>query len=161
MSTRKPTATTTDYLCPVKALEQCFLHLCLHGDTRKTFLSSYGTKGTKADVTAENISRALKSATMELHYHTIKGIPISRVNTHSLHSGGSNAHALAGYLDTQIQKMGQWCGATFKEYIRKELVCYASGMSYDMKQKSNFINIVRKAFTKINNKTLHVIEFDK
>ncbi len=101
-----------NYLCPVKALGQWFLHLCLHGGTRKTFLSSYWTKGTKADVTAENISRALKSAATELQYPTNKGIPVSRINTHSLCSGGANALALAGYLDTQIQKMGQWHRAT-------------------------------------------------
>jgi hypothetical protein len=39
-----------------------------------------------------------------LEYPTIKGIPIERVNTHSLQSGGANALALAGYLDTQIKE---------------------------------------------------------
>jgi hypothetical protein len=68
---------------------------------------------------AENISRALKSAMTELQYSTNKGIPISRINTHSLCSGGANALALVGYLDSLIQKMGQWRGATFKEYIRE------------------------------------------
>jgi hypothetical protein len=94
-------------------------------------------KGTKVDVTAENISRALKSAATVLQYPTNKGIPISRINTHSLHSGGTNALALAGYSDTQIQKMGQWRRATFNEYIREELACYTRGMSRDMKQKFN------------------------
>jgi hypothetical protein len=78
-----------------------------------------------------------------------------------LHSSGANALALAGYSDTQIQKMGQWRRVTFKEYIREELACYARGMLRDMKQKFNFINIAGNAFTKINNKTLHVIDFDK
>ncbi len=90
--------------------------------------------GVRLDVTAENISRALKSAAAELQYPTTKGIPIDRINTHSLRSGGANALALAGYSDTQIQKMGRWQGATFKEYIRKELACYATGMSKDMKR---------------------------
>jgi hypothetical protein len=98
---------------------------------------------------------------VDFQYPTNKGIPISRINTHSLHSGGANALALVGYLDTQIQTMGQWRGATFKEYIREELVCYARGMSRDMKQKFNFINVAGNAFTKLNNETLHVIEFDK
>ncbi len=48
------------------------------------------------DVTAENISRALKSAAVELQYCANKRIPISRINTHSLRSGGANALALAG-----------------------------------------------------------------
>ena len=48
-----------------------------------------------------------------------------------------------------------------KEYIREELACYARGMSCDMKQKFNFVNITGNFFTQINNKTLHVIKFDK
>jgi hypothetical protein len=91
----------------------------------------------KGDVTAENISTALKLAAVELQYQINKGILINRINTHSLPSGGANALALAGYWDTQIQKMGRWWGATFKEYIREEFACYASGMSMDMKQKLN------------------------
>jgi hypothetical protein len=74
---------------------------------------------TKADVTAENIIRALKSAATELQYPTNKGITISRINTHSLRSGGANALALVGYSDKQIQKMGQWCGATLKNISGK------------------------------------------
>jgi hypothetical protein len=66
-----------DYLCPVKALSQRFLHLRLHGGTGKTLLSLYWAKGVKEDVTAEHISRALKSAAMELQYPTNKGIPIT------------------------------------------------------------------------------------
>jgi hypothetical protein len=95
-------ANSNDYLCPLKALGQRFLHLHLHGGTGKTFLSSYWTKGAKADVTAENISRASKSARTELQYPTNKGIPISRINIHSLRSGRANPLALSGYLDTQI-----------------------------------------------------------
>ena len=52
-----------------------------------------------------------------------------------------NALALAGYSDTQIQKMGRWRGATFKEYIRNELSLYANGMSKAMKRRFNFVNI--------------------
>ncbi len=89
--------------------------------------------GVCLDVSAENISRALKSVVAKLQYPTTKGLPIERINTHSLHSGGANALALAGYSDTEIQKMGRWCGATVKEYIWEELACYATSMSKDMK----------------------------
>ncbi len=156
-------ANGNEYLCPVKALGRRFLHLRLHGGTGKTFLSLYWVKGIKADVMAKHISRALKSAAMELQYPTNKGIPITQINTHSLQSGGANALALAGYSDTQIQKMGHWCGATFKvkEYIREELACYARGMSQDMKRKFNFVNIVGNAFMEIPKDTLHVIEFEE
>ena len=64
-------------------------------------------------------------------------------------------------MDIQIQKMGRWRGATFKEYIQEELVCYARGMSRDMKQKFNFVNIAENAFTKINDEALHVVKFNK
>ena len=74
---------------------------------------------TKADVTAENISRALKSAATELQYPINKGIPISRINTQSMRSGSANGLALVGYSDKQIPKMGQWCGATLKNISGK------------------------------------------
>ncbi len=96
-----------------------------------------------------HISSALKQAVGALKYPTIKGIPIEWVNTHSLRSGGANALALAGYLDTQIQKMGRWHGATFKEHVCKELACFSSGMSQDMKQKFGFINVSGNAFSDI------------
>jgi hypothetical protein len=154
-------ANSEDYLCPVRALGQRFLHTRQHGGTAKMFLSLYWSKGTQADVTAENISRALKPAVTELQYLTNKGIPIAQINTHSLRSGGANALALAGYSDTQIQKMGRWRRATFKEYIRDELACYARGMSPDMKLTFNFVNIPGNAFTEIPVDTLHIIEPDK
>ena len=45
-----------------------------------------------------------------------------------------NALVLADCLDMQIQKMGQWQGGMFKEYIQEELACYATGMSMNMKR---------------------------
>ncbi len=64
-------------------------------------------------------------------------------------------------LTHKFKIMGWWQGATFKEYIRKELACYATGMSKDMKRKFNFINIAGNAFTELNKDTLHIIEFDE
>jgi hypothetical protein len=91
---------------PVRALGQQYLHLRHNNAKSKTFILGYWHEGKKHNVTAEDISRALKLAAAILHYPTNKGIPIDRNNTHSLRSGGANALALAGYLDTQIQKMG-------------------------------------------------------
>ena len=88
-------------------------------------------------------------AAEDLEYPTIKGIPIEWVNTHLLRSGGTNALALAGESDTQIQKMGRWRGATFKEYVRNALSCCLSGMSRDMKQKFGFVNVSGNAFSDI------------
>jgi len=137
------------YNCPVRALGRRYRHLRQHGATAKTFLSAYWAEGFKYDVTAEDMSVAVKQAATALAYPTVKGIPVERINTHSLRSGGANALALSGYTDTQIQKMGRWRGATFKEYIREELACYAAGMSTDMKRKFNFVNIAGNAFHEI------------
>ena len=142
--------------CPVKALGRRFRHLRQHQATARTFLSAYWVHGTRYDVTAENISKAVKMAATALDYPVAKGIPIQRVNTHSLRSGGANALALAGYSDTQIQKMGRWKGATFKEYIREELACFSTGMSKDMKRKFNFVNIAGNAFHDVTDAVLEL-----
>ena len=92
-------------------------------------------------MTNEDISVAVKWAAAKLDYPTSRGIPVERINTHSLRGGGACALALAGYSDTQIQKMGRWKGATFKEYIREELYCYSEGMSRGMKNMFGFVNI--------------------
>ncbi len=134
------------YNCPVRALARRFLHIRTNGGRPKTNLSAYWVEGKQYHLTADNMSKALKFAATALAYPTLKGIPIDRVDTHSLRMGGANALALAGYSDTQIQKMGRWRGATFKEYIREELACFSSGMSKDMKHRFNFVNVSGNAF---------------
>ncbi len=62
--------------------------------------------------------------------------------------------ALSGYSDTQIQKMGRWKGATFKEYIREELACYSTGMSSRMKQNFEFVNIAGNAYNNVTGRCL-------
>ena len=133
--------------CPVRALARRVIHLRTHNATGKDFLSAYWTEdGTRRNATADDISRHLKIAVRLLDYPTRKGIPIERVDTHSLRGGGANALALSGYSDTQIQKMGRWRGVTFKEYIREELANYSDGMSTAMKTKFNFMNIAGNAY---------------
>ena len=58
----------------------------------------------KTNLNADNMSAALKFATTALNYPYLKGIPIDRVDTHSLRSGGSNSLLLAGYSDRDIPK---------------------------------------------------------
>jgi hypothetical protein len=100
------------------------------------------------------VSIALKAAAATLDYPTAKGIPINRIDTHSLCSGGANALSLAGYSNTQIQKMGRWRGATFKEYICKELACFSEGMSTRMKPKMDFVNVAGNMLTSITDELL-------
>ncbi len=135
--------------CPIWELGRRYLHLRLHGATKKTIISAYYHDGKHFDVTSDHISLALKLAATALKYPILKGIPIEWINTHSLRSGGANALALSGYSDTQIQKMGCWHGATFKEYVRNELACFSTGMPRDMKQKFGFVNVSGNAFSDI------------
>jgi hypothetical protein len=144
------------YFCPVRALGRHYCYLRSHHGEARTFLSAYWENNICYDVAGENISKAVKSAAMALDYPVSKGIPVQRVNTHSLRSGGANALALAGYSDAQIQKMGIWKGATFKEYIREELACFATGMSMDMKRKFNFVSIAGNAFYDIMDSILEL-----
>ena len=105
--------------------------------------------GVRYDVSDKYMSENLKWAAEQLNYDGRCGIPVDRIDTHSLQMGGSNDLALAGYSDTQIQKMGCWRGATFKEYIREELHSYSEGMSRSMKRKFYFVNTTAGAFVDI------------
>ena len=82
-----------------------------------------------------------------MDYPSTNGTPIDRIETHSsLCSGGANALSLSGYSDREIQKMGRWKGATFKECIREELACFSKGMSKSTKQKNGFVNMTGGAY---------------
>ena len=139
---------------PTTAIARRYCHIrtnVAQGDFATTPLSAYFVKGVRHDVSDRDMSAALKVAAACLDYHGRKGIPVDRVDTHSLRGGGANALALAGYSDTQIQKMGRWRGDTFKEYIRENLACFSEGMSKAMGQTFNFMNVEGGATTDITN----------
>jgi hypothetical protein len=100
----------------------------------------------KYDVCGKDVSKALKMAATLLEYPETRGIPIELIDTHSLQTGGANALSLSGYSDTQIQKMGRWRGAMFKEYIREQLACYSKGMTTNMKCNFKFVNVHGNAY---------------
>ncbi|KAL7460134.1 hypothetical protein ACHAXS_000599 [Conticribra weissflogii] len=131
---------------PVKALARQYVHIRTHTSDFSSPLSAYFVDGKHYDLTNKDVSAALKLAATLLEYPTNKGIPIERVDTHSLCSGGTNALSLSGFSDTQIQKIGRWQGATFKEYIREELACFSTGMSKAMSRTFNFVNIAGGVF---------------
>jgi hypothetical protein len=140
--------------CPVKALACRVIHIWEQEGDDTTLLSAFYLDGRRYDVTGDDISKGLKMAATLLHYPSSRGIPIDQMDTHSLWSGGANALALLGYSDTQIQKMGRWKGATFKEYIREELVCYSMGMSSRMKRNFKFVNIAGNAYNDVMGRCL-------
>ncbi len=136
--------------CPVRALSRHYLHLRHHGAMPKTYLSAYYPDSKRrSDITNKDITIALKWAATVLDYPIAKGIPIDQINTHSLRSRGANALSLAGFLDTQIQKMGRWRGATFKEYVCEELASFSEVMSTKMKRKFHFVNVAGNSMSDI------------
>ena len=106
------------------------------------------------------MSEALKFATTALNYTYLKGIPIDRVDTHSLISGGANLLSLTGYSDRYIQKMERRRGETFKEYIQEELHCFAEVMSTAMKQDFKFVKIASGAYSKLVDITITTVVSD-
>ena len=97
------------FLCAVRAIGRRVVHIRHHCNRNfDTELSAYWEDGVRHDVTDKDISAAIKHAATMLDYPTQRGISITNIDTHSLRSGGANALALAGYSDTQIQKMGRW-----------------------------------------------------
>ena len=127
---------------PVRALGRRILHIRSHGGEgwQDLPISTVFTKGEPKGVTDKNIRTALKLAAAALDYPA-RGMPIDRIDTHSLRGGGANALSLAGYSDTQIQKMGRWRGETFKTYIREQLSNFSVGMSKSMKKMFGFVNV--------------------
>ena len=61
-------------------------------------------EGKRKDLNDDNMSAALKFATTALNYPYLKGIPIDKVDTHSLRSGGANALSLVGYSNKDFLK---------------------------------------------------------
>ncbi len=135
--------------CPVRALGRQYHYLRQHKATNMTFICAYWIDGQAYNVTDDNISKALKRATATLQYPLYRGIPLERIDTHSLRIGGACALALNGFSEMHIQKMGRWRGDTFKEYMRKELHCFSDGMAKAMKQCFKFVNVTGHALTDI------------
>jgi hypothetical protein len=106
-----------DIFSPVRSIGRRYIHIRKHmkGNWNTPLSAVWDEQGKRMDVTDKIIRRALKLAAKVLEYPQRRGIPIERVDTHSLRIGGANALHLAGYSDREIQKMGRWHGDTFKE----------------------------------------------
>jgi len=127
---------------PVRALGRVYCHIRKHTSDPKTYLSAYFEEdGVRRDITDDDIRKAVKLAAIALNYPANKGIPVEHVDTHSLRAGGAMALHLSGYSDREIQKMGRWRGETFKEYISEQLSSFTKGMSKNMMQRVNFVNV--------------------
>jgi hypothetical protein len=138
-------------LCPVRAVGRRFVYIRsrMKGDWSTPIHAYWTEDGQRQDATDNDIRRALKTAATALEYPETRGIPIDRVDTHSLRGGGANALSLNGYSDTQIQKLGRWKGQSFKEYIRDELHSFAAGMSMAMRKTFGYVVVSGGALTEL------------
>jgi len=128
--------------CPIKALARRIIHIRKHSKTGNAFLGSYWDDIGLGSVTDNQIRFAVKFAAKALNYED-RGMPIERMDTHSLRSGGACALHLAGYKDTAIQKMGRWApkSTSFLEYIQQQLSSFSAGMAANMSKIAQFTNM--------------------
>ena len=134
--------TDAGLLCPIKALARRVIHIRAHTNKKNAFLCSYWDDIGRADVTDSNIRYAVKFAAKMLKYED-RGIPLDRIDTHSLRSGGACALALSGYGDRDIMKMGRWApdSKAFMEYIQQQLSTFSAGMADNMSRIARSMNM--------------------
>ena len=134
--------TTSPAECPIRALGRRAIHIRQHSRRGGALLCSFWDELGHGHVTNEMISYAVKYAAGALDYPA-RGIPLSRVDTHSLRSGGACALSLSGYKEHQIMKMGRWApkSTAFMEYIQQQLSTFSAGMSTAMSRIAVFTNM--------------------
>ena len=113
-----------------------------HSVSGNAFLCTYWDDVGRGNITDNEIRWAVKFAAQGLNYED-RGIPTTRVDTHSLRSGGACALKLSGYSDTEIQKMGRWApkSTSFLEYIQQQLSTFSAGMAANMSKIQTFTNM--------------------
>jgi hypothetical protein len=126
---------------PIRGIGRRYLHIRENSSDPETFLSAVFDEKGRSDVSDKDIRAALKVAAAVLDYPASRGIPINRIDTHSLRIGGANALSLNGYSKTEIQKMGRWRGETFLEYIRESCATFSEGMTEKMKRNFVFVSL--------------------
>ena len=85
---------------------------------------------------------SVKYAVAGLDYPA-RGIPVDRIDTHSLRSGGACALSIAGFKPHEIMKMGRWApnSLSFMEYIQQQLSTFSAGMTTAMSKITPFTNM--------------------
>lgn len=143
------------YNNPTKAVGRRYTHIRSHTRSGDTFLSAYFEKdGKRRDVRDADIRAGLKLAAGALDYQGTRGIPVDKIDTHSLRIGGANALSLNGYSCEQIKKMGRWRGDTFLEYIRESLADFSAGMSKSMSKTFGFVSLEAGVYRDVTDATV-------
>ena len=130
------------FACPVRALGRRVIHIRAHSRSGNAFLCSFWDEVGLGNVTDTQVRYAVKFAAQALGYPD-RGIPVQRIDTHSLRSGGACALKLSGRDDVEIMKMGRWApnSTSFMEYIQQQLSTFSAGMATDMSRIAVFTNM--------------------
>lgn len=83
---------------------------------------------------------AIRIASIQLKLE-LKGIPSSRLGTHSLRAGGAMALKLSGADRDDIKKFGRWSSDTFLIYIHDQIATYQEGWTDLMAKHHDFFNL--------------------
>ena len=126
--------------CPIKALAYRIQHILSHGGDDASWLCDYWDGLQWRKVTAQNMTTAVKNATVDTKLYE-QGITPKDVSSHSLRAGGAMALKLNGASDTTIKKAGRWTSMAFLQYIHNQIGHLSSGLSQTMKTKVPFRNV--------------------
>ena len=76
------------HACPVRAVARRVISIRANTSDRETFLAAYwDERGERKNVSDANVRTALKLGATVLRYPVARGIPIERIDTHSLRGG--------------------------------------------------------------------------
>jgi len=131
-----------NFVCPVRALGRRVVHIRANTKSKGALLCAYWDDVGAGNITDEQIRYTVKFAAGALHYPQ-RNMPIERMDTHSLRSGGACALKLAGHDEVEIRKMGRWApsASAFLEYIQQQLSTFSEGMSTGMSRIGVFTNM--------------------
>ena len=107
---------------PVMALGRRCVSIRQKMSNDKTYFSVYWVGGKCKDITADNMSAALKFAVTALNYPSLKGIPVDRVETHYLIYLVDNVMSILGYIDRYIQKWGDGEGEPLRSTYERSYI---------------------------------------
>ena len=119
-----------------------YVHVRAHDRTGRAAICDFWDEAGKGSVTETQIRYSVKFAAKAKEYHK-RGIPLDKVDTHSLRSGGACALKLSGHTDVEIRKMGRWAprSQAFLEYIQQQLSTFSQGMAQSMSRIDKFTNM--------------------
>ena len=129
-------------ICPVRALGRQVIHIRRYDRSRQAPICAFWDDAGRGTITETQIRYTLKFAAKAKKYPG-RGIPLNRIDTHSLRSGGACTLKLVGHTDVEIRKMGRWAprSQVFLEYIQQQLSTFSQGMAAKMSKIDTFTNM--------------------